>query len=125
MIREESVASEPKEHLVLIKLLLGIGVVVMAAAIAYGFIAGDLWGEAQVLLKYPWFHVSMIDLYVGFLLFAGWIAFRERSVPATIVWIISLMLLGNLIACAYALLALVRSNGDMRRFWLGKQAGAV
>lgn len=109
----------------LMKIALGVGVGVMAAAIGYGLLAGDLWGEAQVLLKYPWFHVSMIDLYVGFALVAGWIAFRERSPLVTVIWIVLLMLLGNLVSCGYALLAVIRAKGDMRRFWLGKHAGAA
>jgi hypothetical protein len=102
---------------------LGIGVGVMAAAVAYGLLAGDLWGEAPILLKYPWFHVSMIDLYVGFALVAGWIAYREHSLLVTVLWIVLLLLLGNLVSCGYALLAVIRADGDMRRFWLGKHAG--
>lgn len=109
----------------LMKTLLGVGVCVMAAAIAYGLLAGDLLGEAPILLKHPWFHVSMIDLYVGFALVAAWIAYREQSPLVAILWIISLMLLGNLVSCGYALLAVIRADGDMRRFWLGKHAGAA
>ncbi len=100
-------------------ILLSIGAVVMAAAIAYGFLAGGLFDEARTLLSYPWFHVSMIDLYVGFFIFAGWIVFRERSRVAAVGWIILLCLLGNLIACLYAALALARAKGDWHRFWLG------
>ena len=29
---------------------------------------------------------------------------------------------GNMLACLYAFLALVRSRGDWRRFWLGAKA---
>lgn len=105
--------------------LLAAGVVVMAVAIGYGLLSGDLWGEAMVLFKYPWFHVSMIDLYTGFLLFSGWIVSREQSRGVAAIWIVLLLTLGNLAACAYALAAAIRARGDWTAFWLGKQATAV
>jgi hypothetical protein len=111
-----------KELMVMIRILLGVGVGVMAAAIAYALIVGDFWTEAEILLMYPWFHLSMIDLYVGFCLFAGWIVFRERNLLVALVWIALLMMLGNLVSCGYALLVLIRAKGDMHRFWLGNRA---
>lgn len=102
--------------------MLAAGVVVMAVAIGYGLVAGDLRGEARVLLDYPWFHVSMIDLYAGFLLFSGWILSREKSRGVATIWIVLLLTLGNLAACAYALAAAIRARGDCHVFWLGKHA---
>jgi len=103
-------------------LLLGLGAVVMAAAIVYAFVAGDLIAEAKLMFPYPWFQVAMLDLYVGFLLFAGWIYARESSKRLAIAWIIALLALGNLLSCAYALRALVQSRGDMHHFWRGRPA---
>lgn len=105
--------------------LLVAGVVVMAVAIGYALLAGDLRGEARVLFDYPWFHVSMIDLYTGFLLFSGWIVSREQSRGVAAVWIVLLLTLGNLAACAYALAAALRARGDWNVFWLGKRAMAT
>ncbi len=102
--------------------LLAVGVLVMAVAIGYALLAGNLWGEARVLFDYPWFHVSMIDLYTGFLLFGGWIVSRERSRGVAAIWIVLLLTLGNLAACAYALAAAISARGDWNLFWLGKRA---
>ena len=104
------------------KVIFAIGVVVMTAVIIYGFVVGDLIGEAMVLFKYPWFQISMVDLYTGLFLFSGWIGFRERSKGRTVVWIIALVLLGNLATCGYALMAAIQSRGDWRAFWLGNRA---
>jgi hypothetical protein len=104
-----------------VMILLSIGCCTMAAVICYGLLVGDLWGEAQILLAYPWFHVSMIDLYTGFLLFGGWIVFRERSLMIAAIWIVLLLTLGNLASCAYALIAALRARGDWRAFWLGSR----
>jgi hypothetical protein len=103
-------------------ILLAIGFCVMASVITYGFVAGDLVGEAKLMLAYPWFQISMVDLYTGFLLFGGWIIFRERSRTTAILWIILLLTLGNLASCAYAFLAAVQSRGNWHIFWLGCHA---
>lgn len=105
-------------------LLLAVGAVVMTAAIVYAFVYGGLFAEAWTLLQYPWFHVSMIDLYLGFFLFSGWIIFREGSRKSATIWVVLLLTLGNLTACIYALLALVRARGDWNAFWLGASAGS-
>ncbi len=105
--------------------LLAAGVLVMAVAVGYALVAGDLRGEARVLFDYPWFHVSMIDLYTGFLLFSGWIVSRERSRGVAAIWIVLLLTLGNLAACAYALAAAISARGDWNLFWLGKRATAT
>lgn len=83
--------------------------VAMAGALVYGFGFGGGWAEVRVLLNYPWFVVSLIDVYVGFILFAYWIVSRERPL-ASLVWIILLMTLGNIIACAYVLFAIRTSR---------------
>ena len=102
--------------------LLVLGGMVMAAAIVYGFVAGGFIEEAKTLFGYPWFQVAMIDLYVGFFLFAGWIAFREQSRGVAVAWIIALCLLGNFVSCIYAARALVHARGDWSQFWTGKTA---
>lgn len=104
------------------KIFLILGAIVMTAAIAYAFIIGDFFTEAEVMLPLPWFHLSMIDLYIGFFLFAGWIVYREASTPRAIVLIVLLCLLGNVLSCLYALRAAIVANGDWRQFWMGERA---
>jgi hypothetical protein len=98
--------------------------IVMLGALAYGFTQGDGWSELRTLLGYPWFVVTLIDVYVGFILFAAWIAYREKPLPAAL-WIVTLLVLGNAFAALYALVALIRSRGDWTRFWLGVKAPAA
>jgi len=61
-----------------------------------------------------------VDLYVGFILFSGWIIYREKSLARSVIWVVLMMLLGNWTASLYALVALLTSRGDWKRFWLGK-----
>jgi hypothetical protein len=64
----------------------------------------------------------MVDLYVGFILFSVWIAYREKSGLAAAIWILFMMVLGFFTGSLYAFIALMRSGGDWKKFWLGKHA---
>ena len=99
-----------------------LGLLAMTAVLIYGFTIGDFSGEGSTLLKMPWGIVSLVDLYTGFMLFSGWIIYREKSLVAAIVWMAAMLTLGFWAGSLYALIALFRSEGDWRKFWLGKHA---
>ena len=99
-----------------------LGLLAMTAVLIYGFTVGDFAEEGKQLLSMPWGIVSLVDLYVGFILFSGWIVYREESAIRSVVWVILMMILGFWTASLYTLIALQTSGGDWRRFWMGKRA---
>lgn len=106
----------------LAKIITILSALAMLAAIGYALATGDFGAEGAQLLQMPWGIVTLVDVYVGFVLFAMWIAYRESSLLAKVVWVALLMVLGNLIAAVYVLLALNASGGDWRKFFLGRRA---
>jgi hypothetical protein len=99
-----------------------LGMIAMTGALIYGFTVGDFRGEGARLLTMPWGIVSLVDPYVGFLLFSAWIVYRERAVLPSVVWVVLMMTLGFFTASLYTFLALQRSSGNWQRFWMGKRA---
>jgi hypothetical protein len=99
-----------------------LGTLAMGAALIYGFAAGDFAEEGGELLSMPWGIVSLIDVYVGFFLFCGWIIFREASLLRSSPWVILVMVLGFFAGSLYTLIALQTCEGDWERFWMGKRA---
>lgn len=99
-----------------------LGMIAMTAVLIYGFTVGDFFGEGSKLFAMPWGIVSLVDLYTGFTLFSAWIIYREKSLPVAIVWTVAMMTLGFFAGSLYAFVALQNSNGDWRKFWLGKHA---
>ena len=106
----------------LAKMIALLGLLAMSTVLIYGFTVGDFSGEGSKLLSMPWGIVSLVDLYTGFILFSGWIVYREKSVPKAVIWVVLMMVLGFFTASLYTLLALQSSKGDWRRFWMGKHA---
>jgi hypothetical protein len=101
-----------------------IGFLIMFFSISTAFIVGDFSEEGSIILSLAWGKVSLIDVYIGFMIFSGWIVYRERSFGRSLIWVILMMIFGNMTACLYILLALRQSRGDWPRFWLGKRKEA-
>jgi hypothetical protein len=106
------------------KLIAIAGLIAMTVALVFGFTAGDFQEDGAEILKNPWGIVSLVDLYTGFILFSGWIAFREKTILRTVLWIAAMLVLGFFAGSLYTLLALLGSGGDWRRFWMGHRAYA-
>jgi hypothetical protein len=99
-----------------------VGFVIMLGAILSGFIWGNFLEEGAIITSVLWGNISLIDVYIGFLIFIAWIVYRERSVLLTIVWIIAVLVLGNLSTCLYLIIAFYQSGGNIDRFFRGRHA---
>jgi hypothetical protein len=102
-----------------------LGLLAMTTVLIYGFTVGNFREDGAALLSNPWGIVSIVDLYVGFILFSGWIIYREKSALRSIIWVILMMVLGFFTGSLYTFIALQSSGGDWQRFWMGKRAEAV
>jgi hypothetical protein len=102
--------------------LAGLGALAMLAVLIYGFTVGDFGAEGRQLLSMPWGVVSLVDLYVGFVLFSVWIILRDGLSIRSLVWVAGVMILGSLTISVYVLYALAGSRGRWDRFFLGRRA---
>ena len=84
-------------------ILLGMLVVTVTASFDRGVFeaASELWPD-------PWFKATLADAYFGFLTIFVWIAYKEKSAGARILWFILLMTLGNIAISVYVLIQLFK-----------------
>ena len=52
----------------------------------------------------PWAIATLFDAYCGFITFFVWVAFRERGLGVKILWLVLILLLGNIAMSLYVLL---------------------
>lgn len=97
-----------------------LGILAMTGVISWAFLYGDFASEGSKLLSMPWGIVSLIDLYVGFILFSLWIIYREKTIASSIIWTILMLTLGFFTGSLYVFIALQKSGGNWKRFWQGK-----
>jgi hypothetical protein len=76
----------------------------------------ELWPD-------PWFRATLADAYFGFLTVYVWIAYRERTMLARLLWFVALMLLGNFAIATYILIQLFRlpAGAPVERMLLRKE----
>ena len=104
--------------MVAIRILTVALTIVMFAAIVVAMTTGDFSGEGSWILENPWGRMSLIDIYVGIALFAGWVFLREGSAWVAVLWLPVFVILGNAGTALYAAIVAFRAD-DIRSFLLG------
>ena len=98
---------------------------VISYFISLAMISVILWAQNQTSLfdsiipTLPWGIVSLVDLYSGFILIAIWMIYREKNYTS-VVWVLFLMILGNLTTAVYVIYCINNSKNDIKKFFLGK-----
>ena len=64
------------------------------------------------LLANPWGLATLFDAYFAFLTFYLWLAYKERRWSRRVLWLASILLLGNFAMAVYVLRELARLRGS-------------
>ena len=105
--------------LVLGRVVAATGAIAMVSALVWGSTRGELSAEFATLLAMPWGLGTLVEVYVGLLLFGAWVWTREQRSFVALAWLVAIGVLGNIVSCLYVLTALHDAKGDLARFWLG------
>ncbi|MBU3161181.1 DUF1475 domain-containing protein [Clostridium frigoris] len=100
------------------KILSLIGFFVMMGMLIYGFTIGDFTQEGKILLGMPWGQISLVDIYIEFIIVCSWIVYRENNASKSLIWVLLVLTLGSMISCLYIFLAFNSSNENWEKFWV-------
>lgn len=67
-----------------------------------------LWETPQEVVAHPWFVATLTDAYLAFLTFWIWVVYKETSGLARLVWLLLILLTGNMAMAVYILIQLWR-----------------
>ena len=89
-------------------------------AVSTSLLIALFWaGSQQGLLDYlsnhgrnPWYIVTILDCYWGFLIFYLWVIYKEDSWFTRIPWLIGILCLGNIAVAAYAMIKIFKLPHD-------------
>jgi len=92
--------------------------IVLFIAIFTFMIAVTLWAASHSSLldpavraaynSQPWALATLADAYCGFITFFVWVCFRERGLAVKVLWLVLILLLGNIAMSFYVLQQLFR-----------------
>lgn len=111
--------------------LLRILFVVILAVMLWGTVRASL---AQALFDIPpevfgnpWFQVTLFDAYFAFLTFYVWVAWKEQSAGARVLWFLAVMLWGNFAMATYMLVQLWRvpTDAPLARVFTTREPGRL
>jgi len=71
-----------------------------------------LWNMPRAVATHPWFIATLFDTYFAFLAFWAWVAYKETSWVARGLWLLAILLLGNIAISIYVLRELFRVPAD-------------
>ena len=91
-----------------LRIIFGCVLFTMLCATSWASYQCALWKTPQALVTHPWFIATLFDCYFGFLTFYIWLAYKETGWLARIVWLVGILLLGNIAMSSYMLITLFR-----------------
>jgi hypothetical protein len=85
----------------------------MLAVIGWASSRCALFDIPREVAMHPWFLATLADAYLAFTAFWVWLAWKERSLGARVLWLLVILLWGNPAIALYMLreVALVRREG--------------
>ncbi|MDH3307555.1 MAG: DUF1475 domain-containing protein [Acidimicrobiia bacterium] len=91
--------------------------VITGAMVVVAMTTGSFSVEGDVIASLAWGKMTLVDLYGGLALFAGWIWHRHAGWVPRLAWTVALIILGNLAAGIYVVWAARASSWP--EFWSG------
>jgi predicted permease len=82
--------------------------VAMLAVTAWASHLVALWETPRAVATHPWFIATLFDTYFAFLTFYCWVAYKETTQLARLLWLLAILLLGNIAMAVYMLIQLFR-----------------
>jgi len=95
----------------MILLLRALFVVVIASMLGvttWASLHTPLFAIPREVFTHPWFIATLVDAYWAFIAFYVWVAWKEQSLGARLLWFVAIIALGNIAMAAYMLRELFR-----------------
>ncbi|MBL9186000.1 MAG: DUF1475 family protein [Opitutaceae bacterium] len=91
-----------------LRILFVVIVASMLAVITWASLHTPLFAIPREVFSHPWFIATLFDAYYAFIAFFVWVAWKEQSLAARVLWFVAIIALGNVAIGAYMLRELFR-----------------
>ena len=86
-----------------------------------------LFSIPDQVLHHPWFLATLLDAYWAFITFYVWVAWKEQSLGARVLWFVSIILWGNIAMAVYMLIELfrIKQTAELRQLFSERRPGKI
>ncbi len=102
--------------------------VAMLGVIGWASSRCALFDIPREVFTHPWFVATLLDAYFAFTAFWIWVAWKEGTIAARVLWLIAILLWGNPAIALYMLLELARvrrAGGGLDAVFTAKRPGQI
>jgi hypothetical protein len=89
--------------IVALRVFFVVVLVSMLAVTTWASLHTPLFSIPREVYTHPWFIATLVDAYWAFLAFYVWVAWKEQSLAARVLWFVAIVLLGNIAMALYML----------------------
>jgi hypothetical protein len=108
--------------------LLFVGIfAAMSALIAWASLEQPIFGIPREVFTNPWFVATLFDAYFAFITFYVFVAWKEQSIGARVLWLPVVLLWGNFAMAVYMLVELFRIDHTdrLKEVFTQQRAGKI
>jgi hypothetical protein len=91
-----------------LRVLFSVVIASMLAVTTWASLHTPLFSIPREVFGHPWFIATLVDAYWAFIAFYVWVAWKEQSITARLLWFVAIIALGNIAMAAYFLRELFR-----------------
>lgn len=101
--------------------------VAMSALIVGASLAQPIFGIPREVFTNPWFVATLFDAYFAFLTFYVWVAWKEQSLAARVLWLPAVLLWGNFAMAIYMLRELfsIKEASELDQVFTARREGRI
>ncbi len=113
--------------IIALRLLFIVVIASMLAVTTWASLHTPLFSLPREVWTNPWFIATLLDAYWAFITFYVWVAWKEQSALARLLWLPAILALGNLAMAAYMLAQLfqVSANSPLAPVFTQRNRGAL
>lgn len=99
----------------------------MSALIAWASLEQPIFGIPREVFTNPWFVATLFDAYFAFITFYVFVAWKEQSIGARVLWLPVVLLWGNFAMAVYMLVELFRIDHTdrLKEIFTQQRAGKI
>ena len=111
----------------LLRIVFTVVIASMLAVISWASLHTPLFAIPRDVFTHPWFIATLFDAYWAFIAFFVWVAWKEQSFAARVLWFVAIIALGNVAMGAYMLRELFRlpASGPLDAVFTRRNPGTL
>ena len=108
-------------------ILFGFVILTMLAVTSWASGQCALFSIPREVFTHPWFIATLFDAYWAFITFYVWVAWKEQSPAARVLWFVAIILWGNLAMALYMLVELfrIRQSSQLGEVFSTRRPGKI